>query len=167
MINSLRRIVLTALLCGAAAASALADEVYVQIPGIPGESLATKYPNWIAASAFGQDYNRRMCGGVTLTKSLDRASAPLAMAAVDGQPVSMATIAVVKPGALALEFLRIVLTDVIVSNVNIQGTAATTAISESVKLLPRSVTITYRQQQADGALGSAVTTVVTCNRPAG
>jgi len=167
MIHPLRRVALTALVCGAAVAPAIADEVYVQIPGIPGESLSAKYPNWIAASAFGQDYNRRMCGGVTLTKSLDKASALLAMAAVDGQPLSMATIAVVKPGSTALEFLRIVLTDVIVSNVNIQGTAATTAISESVKLLPRSVTITYRQQQVDGALGAAVTTVVTCNRPVG
>ena len=45
-----------------------------------GESQARNYPNWIAATAFGQDYNRRICGAVTLTKSLDRASAPLAMA---------------------------------------------------------------------------------------
>ena len=143
---------------------ALADHVFLQIPNIPGEAVDRAYPDWIAATAFGQDFNRRMCGGITVAKHLDKASALLAMAAVNGEVFAQAIVAVRKAGERPLEYLRIVLSDVVVSSINIQTSDATEVVTESVKLIPRSVNITYKQQQPDGSAGPAMTTVVTCSR---
>jgi type VI protein secretion system component Hcp len=143
---------------------ALADHVFMQIPNIPGESTDRDYKDWISATAFGQEFNRRMCGGVTVAKYLDRASALLAVAAVNGEVFAQVTIAVRHNGARPFEYLRLVLTDVSVASNTIQTSDATEVVAESLKLLPRSVNISYRQQQPDGTAGPPMTTVVTCNR---
>jgi type VI protein secretion system component Hcp len=143
---------------------AMADHVFVQIPNIPGESIDRQYKDWIDATAFGQDFNRRSCGGVTVAKRLDKASALLAVAAVNADEFPQVTVAVRRNGEQPFEYLRIVLSDVRVASNNIQTSDATEIVTESLKLLPRSVSITYRQQMADGRPGPATTTVVACSR---
>ena len=159
-----RRTVAVLALSAAFPTLALADHVFLQIPNIPGESIDRAYPDWIDATAFGQDFNRRMCGGITVAKHLDKASALLAVAAVNGEVFAQAIVAVRKVGERPLEYLRIVLSDVVVSSVNIQTSDATEVVTESLKLIPRSVTITYKQQQPDGSAGPAMTTAVMCSR---
>jgi type VI protein secretion system component Hcp len=141
-----------------------ATDQFLQVAGIPGESQVRGYENWIEVSSFGQEYNRKACGGLTVTKGLDRASAFLAVAAVNGNSLAEATLAVQKAGEGNGEFLRMVLSDVVVSSITIQGVDPTRGVTEAVLLLPRSVTITYRQQDARGTLGQPMTTVITCNR---
>lgn len=148
---------------GGLASQAHADHIFLQIPGIPGESIVRGYENWIDITSMGEEFSRRTCGGITLAKGLDKASPLLALAAVNADPVAQATVAVRGNGETQVEFLRLVLNDVLVASTTIQSTDANQAVSESVRLLPRSVSITYRQQDSKGGLGPAMTTVITCN----
>lgn len=140
-----------------------ADHIFLEIPGIPGESVADKYPNWIDVSSMGQEFSRRSCGGLTVSKRLDKSSPALAVSAVNGDVLAQATVAVVTGGERPQETLRLVLSDVIVASTTIQSADPDKTVTEAVKLLPHSVSITYRPQDAKGGLGSPVTTVVTCN----
>jgi type VI secretion system secreted protein Hcp len=162
--HSLRFSLVSLAAVAAFAPMAHADHVFLEIPGIPGESNHKGYESWIDLTSFGQEFNRRTCGGITFSKNLDKASALLAMSAVNGDVLAQATVAVIKEGKDTAEFLRLLLTDVIVASVTIQSADPTRVVNESLRLVPRSVTITYKQQKPDGTLGGAMTTVVTCNR---
>jgi type VI secretion system secreted protein Hcp len=162
--HSLRFSLIPLAAAAAFAPMAHADHVFLQIPGIPGESVADRYKDWIDLTSFGQEFNRRTCGGITFSKYLDKASARLAVSAVNGDVLAQATVAVIKDGDTRAEYLRLVLTDAIVASVTIQSADPTHVVTESLRLVPRSVTITYRQQDAKGGLGPEMTTVVTCNR---
>jgi type VI secretion system secreted protein Hcp len=161
----LRRWTLTAFaVLGSVATPAFADHSFMLVPGIPGESTSDRYRDWIDLTGFGQEFTRRICGGTTVTKRLDRASALLAVAAANGEVLSQVTIAVTKPGEDRIEFLRLLLSDVVVAEVSLANSDPTAEVVESVRLMPRSVTLTYRQQDERGALGPPQTTVITCNR---
>jgi type VI protein secretion system component Hcp len=140
-----------------------ADHIFLEIPGIPGESTADKYPNWIEVTSMGQEFSRRSCGGLTVSKKLDKASPALAVSAVNGDPLAQATVVVLTGGDRPQETLRLVLNDLVIASTTIQSADPDRAVAESVRLLPRSVSITYRQQDPKGGLGPAITTVVTCN----
>jgi type VI protein secretion system component Hcp len=141
-----------------------ADHVFVQIPGILGESTDRGYEDWIDATGVGLDFNRRVCGALTLAKGLDRASSLLAVAAANGEILAQAVVAVRTGGDRPFESLRLTLTDVVVSSINIQSADPSRAVTESLQLVPRSVTMTYRPQRNDGSAGTPVTTIITCNR---
>lgn len=151
-------------LLGGMTAPAFADHAFMQVPTIPGESNNARYRDWIELTGFGQEFTRRVCGGTTVTKGLDRASALLAVAAANGDVLSQVTIAVTKPGENPIEFLRMLLSDVIVAQVSLTNSDPTAQVFESVRLIPRSITLTYRQQDERGVLGPAQTTVINCNR---
>jgi type VI secretion system Hcp family effector len=165
-LKKLRSTILPFVLASALApATQAAQNAFLLIPGIPGESVAEHYENWIEIRSFGQEFSRRSCGGITVAKELDRASPLLAVAAVNNQLIAQATLAVRKPGeGAATEFLRMVLSDSIVSSVSIQSSDATSPVTEEVFLLPRTVSITYRAQNPDGSAGAPITSTVTCIR---
>jgi type VI protein secretion system component Hcp len=144
-----------------------AQSAFLQVPGIPGESVTRGYENWIELSGFGQEFSRRACGGMTLNKTLDRASALLAVAAVNGEVLAQATVAVRNAGEGGAEILRLVLSDVTVQSSTIKDVASTNAVEETLQLQPRVINITYRSVDDAGRLGPPITTVVTCNRPSG
>jgi len=118
--------------------SAAAYEVYVNIDGIPGESVAKGYEQWIDAYGFthvvrhdvtatsGTPVERPVFEPIEFTKRLDRATPKLDHACAAGTRIHKVTLAVVvglqdRPHVL----YQIVLEDVYVVRVEIEAKPAT------------------------------------------
>jgi type VI protein secretion system component Hcp len=69
------------------ASTAFADQIYLKIAGIAGESKDPAHPGWIQITGFSVNKN-----AVTVTKKTDRSSPALASAAETGKPISLASI---------------------------------------------------------------------------
>ena len=61
-----------------------AANVYVEIPGVPGEAEHVDHQRWIAATSMQVGVANKICSGVTLAKSLDTSSPVLSAAALTG-----------------------------------------------------------------------------------
>ncbi|MCJ7591705.1 MAG: type VI secretion system tube protein Hcp [Woeseiaceae bacterium] len=157
--NFLRTAAAMILACGATTANAA---IFLQVPGVAGESTAKDYKDWIIVQAMSIGVIQRACTGVQLAKPLDRSSPALSAAAITGQLFPSMTMAVTSStGDGSLEYLNLVLTNVVVSSVQV-GATASGPPSEQVSLLPGVITMVYRQQLGDGRLGSPVESTFTC-----
>ena len=79
-----------AILAGAilfTASSAFANQIYLKITGIAGESKDPAHPGWIQISGYSVNKN-----AVTITKRTDRSSPALSSAAETGKSISLASI---------------------------------------------------------------------------
>lgn len=156
-------------LCGIAATMILAcvattasASIFLRVPGVAGESAVKGYENWIVVQAMSIGVIQRACTGVHLTKPLDRSSPALSAAAIAGQLFPSMTMAVTKgSGDETLEYLNLVLTNVVVSSVQV-GATESGPPSEQVSLLPGVITMVYRQQLPDGQIGSPVESTFSC-----
>ena len=66
-----------------------------------------------------------------------------------------------KPGTVPLEFLKLDLSQVLVSSVQQAVAAGQDRFIEEVTLKAASILVSYRPQNADGTLGTAITASVT------
>jgi type VI protein secretion system component Hcp len=149
---------------GAMAASA---DIFLRVPGVDGESTAVGYEDWIVIEAMSIGFADRTCSGISLVKSLDRASPALSASAITGQLFPSMTLAVTKaslgPGA-AGQYLTLVMTNVVVSAVSVSGASTSGPPFESLSLQAGVVTMVYRPQRSDGTLGSPIESILTCGK---
>lgn len=162
----------------------MAYDTFVKIEGIPGESLDSKYKDWIevlnfdfgvkqpasatASSAGGATSGRAELSDLSITKFVDKASPKLFEACCKGQHISSLTLSVNRAGGDKVQYLEIKLEKVIVSSTNVTGTArpdsngSNTAGEdlpvETVTFNFGSIKTTYTQQKRqDGSGGGNVT----------
>jgi len=169
----------TSLMAGAAGMGILASEpalaafdMFLDIPGIPGESRDAKHKNQIDVLSYSHTFApgdkvkgaRTNCSLVQIGKFVDRASPALALRAVTGQSIPTMTLTVQQAGEKALEFYTVTMQDVTVVSSQVNGAGGDDRMEENVSLNMGSATIEYRSQ--DGSAGAPVTESVTCN-PAG
>jgi type VI protein secretion system component Hcp len=74
---------LIAIIAGFASGPVNAD-IFVNIPGIPGESLDANHADWIDALATGGNFTTNSCGEFVVTKEIDRAFPLLVASVVSG-----------------------------------------------------------------------------------
>jgi type VI secretion system secreted protein Hcp len=161
-------------------------EGYIQIDGIPGESLDDKHKDWIEvlglgheilqpvsttkSSAGGASTGRTQHGDFVFTKLVDKSSPKLNEAVSNGKHLSKATIEMCRAGGSQVTFYKIVLDQVMVSKVQLQHHSNGTSNgatdpngepgfpTETVHLNYGKVEWTYTQQKrADGSGGGNVT----------
>jgi type VI protein secretion system component Hcp len=151
---------------------AFAQRAFLFIQNIQGESTVEAFPQWIQVLSIRQSANttarKAIACDVAIVKPIDVAGPALWATAASGQTVPEMIIAVLRnaipPGGSGGEVIvkqyEIKLTNVRITSV--QATAGATDSSETVTLLPQSVTLSYFTQSPTGGPGPAVVQPFSC-----
>jgi type VI secretion system secreted protein Hcp len=145
-------------------------DYFLQIDGMPGESLDDRHRDWIEPLTFswgvsssvnplatqsGPPPSKSNPVDFTFVAHTSRASPRLFLACARGARINNVRLEVVKAGAQPLAFLTVHLQDVRVASFN-QAPGDDGAPLDVVRLRYVKVTNTYRPQRPDGSLGTAV-----------
>jgi type VI secretion system secreted protein Hcp len=165
----LARMLLAGVLAAGVAAPAAADDVFLKLDGIRGESTDDRHRFEIdvlsythsltgafargtgsAAAAAG----KTICGPVTITKFVDASSPDLILNVANGKHIPKAVFTFRRPSsAKQLEFYKVTLEDVIITEIeqtdNKSGRAA-----EKVSLIGRRFFFEYTEATASGSPGA-------------
>ena len=146
-----------------------ANDMFLKIDGIKGESRDDKHKDWIevlswswGTSSAGGKLKRGdapMCiQDLNFTKFVDTSTPGLIMNGVTGQVAKTATLAVRKAGGEQQEYLIIKMSDVLVSSYRTGGSASDSQaqLVDAVTLNFSSISGEYRPQDIKGALGEVV-----------
>ncbi len=124
---------------------AFAQNYFLDVSGIPGESTVAAHPNTIAASSFSLSVTNPGTGVVfsdlAVTKALDKSSPPLFLASAQGTNLASVILYVQKTGsgATPFDYYTIKLTNAKVSSIFQNGSSGN----------PTSETVTFRYQRIE------------------
>ena len=162
--GSARKAVQIVLAAGVAvgAAQAQAADIFLRITGLPGESMDDKHKGDIDVLKYSQVVDNKSCR-LGILKSVDRASPGLASAASTGGTFASATLFARKAGKDQVEYYTITMQGVSVgtSDQSIAGSELGSG-TEAIVLVPKSMTISYTPQKADGSADAKVESVASC-----
>ena len=149
----------------------MAQDIFLKINGIDGESNDSSHKNEIEVTSWGwrisQQSNMHAGSGGGAGKAtvedldfehfVDRASPNLMKYCLTGKHIQEATLVVRKAGGNPLEYLKLTMSDVIVTQVQPSGSHTEEGIREHVRLSFAKVKQEYVVQNAQGGSGGAVT----------
>jgi type VI secretion system secreted protein Hcp len=155
------QLVLAAGMAVGASQQALAGNIFLNIPGIPGESTDDKHKDQIDIESFSQSVEGRDCQ-VSFSKRMDKASPLLAEAASNRKPIPSATLVVRRMNykEQSDEYIKLTMSSVTVvsSDVSITDESA----QENISVNARAILIGLRPQGPDGKPGPEVTKSIMC-----
>ncbi|MDR3212869.1 MAG: type VI secretion system tube protein Hcp [Azoarcus sp.] len=145
------------------------QEHFIQLDGITGESKQAKHKGWIDVLSFSYAVSQSSSmftgggGGVgkadfpafTFIHYVDRASPNLFKYCAAGKHIPKAVLSSCKVGDGSQEFMRVIMTDVLIVNAGPSGSTGGQAI-ETVGLSYSKIEIEIREQKADGSMCPAV-----------
>lgn len=141
--------------------------IFIDIPGIPGESNDANHIDWIDVLATGGSFTQNSCGAFVVTKEIDKAFPLLVASVVSGSTFS--------------ESIRVEYTAnyggsrVTYSTITLDG-ASITSIStsasgfseeppvEDITIEASSITIEYIQFDSEGNAGDTITETLVCGK---
>lgn len=88
---------------------------------------------------------------ISVTKYIDRSSPNLMQACCDGKHFTMATLVVRKAGEKPLEYLKIKMTNVLITSCATGGSGGEDRLTENVSFNFEKVNVEYAPQKADGS----------------
>ncbi|HEV2319445.1 MAG TPA: type VI secretion system tube protein Hcp [Verrucomicrobiae bacterium] len=149
----------------------MASDMFIKINGVNGESKDDKHTKEIdvLAWSFGMSNsgNAHVGGGagagkvaiqdLTFTKWVDAASPVLMQSCCNGKHYSDATLVVRKAGEKPLEYIKIKLTDLLITSVSTGGSGGEDRLTESITLNFAKFNYDYVAQKQDGSGESPVT----------
>jgi type VI secretion system secreted protein Hcp len=149
----------------------MAQDIFLKINGIDGESQDSFHKNEIEVTNWGwrisQASNMHAGSGGGAGKAtvddlafehyLDRASPNLMKYCLTGKHINEATLVARKAGGNPLEYMKITMTDVIVTLVQPSGSSSDERMREQVHISFSKVKQEYVVQNAQGGSGGAVT----------
>ncbi|WP_168794152.1 Hcp family type VI secretion system effector [Paraburkholderia aromaticivorans] len=149
----------------------MAQDIFLKINGIDGESQDSTHKNEIEVTSWGwcilQQSNMHAGSGGGAGKAtvedlafehlMDRASPNLMKYCLTGKHIDQAALVVRKAGGNPLEHLKITMSDVIVTQVQPSGSNSDDGIREHVRLSFAKVKQEYVVQNAQGGSAGAVT----------
>lgn len=138
-------------------ADPVGETLFLDLDGIPGESIKEGYENAIELEAFDWTVNAgnpARFSTLTVRKHVDRASPKLMLRAAKGSVIPGGALRVIKVGGEGSdEFLTYCFTQVRVKSVKTVGDGGDNqGLHEAVELSYRTIVETYRQQSAGGGL---------------
>ncbi|EFW82839.1 Hcp family type VI secretion system effector [Pseudomonas savastanoi] len=153
----------------------MAFDAFLKVEGIPGEALDAQFKDWIemenfdigasqsasatASNAGGATSGRARMSDLFFRKTVDKATPKLHEACCSGKHFKEVTLAVNRAGTDKLKYLEIVLEEVIISSVSLNGNGGVEGgfPTETVRLNYGRIKMTYTQQKrADGQGGGQV-----------
>jgi|SRR5450830_121738 len=149
----------------------MAQDIFLKINGIDGESLDSAHKNEIEVLSWQwqvlQESNMHTGSGggsgkatvkdLTFIHNIDRSSPNLMKFCVTGKHIPEAKLVVRKSGGNPLEYLKITMTDVLITSVNPTGDSKSESIQEEVGLSFAKIKQEYTVQNQQGGSGGAVT----------
>ena len=148
----------------------MAVDMFIKIGKYDGESKDAKHGKEIDVLAWSwgmsQSGSFHVGGGggagkvnvqdLSFTKWVDKATPNLMMACSIGSHVNEATLVVRKAGEKPLEYLKIKMTDVLITSVSTGGSGGEDRLTENVTLNFAKVELTYTEQDDKGAGGAKI-----------
>jgi len=143
----------------------MAMDMFIQIGALKGESKDSvhKEKTDVLAWSWGMSNSgsAHVGGGagagkvnvqdLSFTKYIDKTSVALMLAACNGKHFPDALLIVRKAGEKPLEYLKIKMTDVLISSVSTGGSGGEDRLTENVTLNFSKVNVIYKPQKADGS----------------
>lgn len=146
----------------------MAVDMFLSLEGIPGEAVDDSHGEEIDILAWSwgasQSGTTHMGGGggsgkvsvqdISVTKYVDSASHLLLKTCATGSHIPTGTLTVRKAGDKPLEYIVIVLTDIIVTSVSTGGSGGEDRLTENISLNFAKFAYKYVPQNADGTGGA-------------
>ncbi|WP_425617152.1 Hcp family type VI secretion system effector [Anatilimnocola sp. NA78] len=143
----------------------MAVDMFLKLNGIEGESKDDKHKNEIHIESFSWGLTQQGSGGagggggagkvnvhdISISKYLDKSSCKLMFACSSGQHIPDGLITVRKAGEKPLEYLKIKLTDILVSSIQHSGSGHGDVLSENLSLNFAKYEVEYHEQKPDGS----------------
>lgn len=95
---------------------------------------------------------------LAITKYVDKATPALMLRMVTGSLISDATLTVRKAGTTPIEYIKIVLTNVLVTSLSTGGSGGEDRLTENVTFFFGKVAFTYTPTDSKGGAGTPITT---------
>lgn len=142
----------------------MAVDMYIKIGDLKGESSDKVHKEEIDVLAWswgmsnsgsahmggGQGAGKANVQDLSFTKFIDKSSTELQLACLNGKHFAKANLVVRKAGEKPLEYLKIELTDLIVTSVSTGGSGGEDRLTENVTLNFAKVNVLYQTQKKDG-----------------
>lgn len=149
----------------------MAQDIFLKINGIDGESMDSAHKNEIEVLSWNweilQESNMHAGSGGGSGKAtvrdlnflhfVDRSSPNLMKFCLTGKHIPEAKLVVRKAGGNPLEYLKITMTDVVITNVSPVGNSDEERVKERISLSFAKVKQEYTVQNQQGGSGGAVT----------
>lgn len=143
----------------------MAVDMFLKLAGIDGESKDHKHAGSIQIESFswglsqtggfssggGGGAGKANFNDISCMKYVDKASASLMYCCAAGKHIPDGLITVRKAGEKPLEYLKIKLTDVLISSVQWGGSSGGDLVTESLSLNFAKVKVEYQEQLPDGS----------------
>lgn len=147
-------------------------DMFLKLNGIEGESQDSGHSKEIDVLAWnwGGSAEANLSGSVptagkaqntdlAITKYVDKATPALMLRMVTGSPISDATLTVRKAGSTSVEYIKIVLTNILVTSLSTGGSDDDDRLTEEVTFFFGKVAFTYTPQDpTTGKAGTPITT---------
>lgn len=143
----------------------MAVDMFLKIEGVDGESNDHAHTDEIDVLAWSwgmsQSGTTHMGGGggsgkvsvqdMSFTKYIDKSSADLMLACCNGKHYGEALLTVRKAGETPVEYLKITMSDLIITSVSTGGSGGEDRLTENVTLNFAKVKVEYKEQTEKGA----------------
>jgi type VI secretion system secreted protein Hcp len=143
----------------------MAVDMFLKLDGIKGESQDHKHKDEIHIESFSWGMSQTGAHGtgggggagkvavhdISVSKNFDKSSTDLMLYCASGKHIPEGLITVRKAGDKPLEYLKIKLTDILISSVQESGHGSGDLLSESLSLNFAKFQVDYQEQKADGS----------------
>lgn len=144
-------------------AALAATDMFLAIPGIPGESLDAKFPNQIVALGYSHNITTpppASPGGASksihqpfkIIKSVDRATPAISQAACSGQIFATVVLTVVRTGGNRNKLIEYQLGNASITSVTVNGSTTSLLPTEEVAFAYTTIKWTYYYETSGGTL---------------
>jgi type VI secretion system secreted protein Hcp len=151
----------------------MATDYFLQIAGIPGESLDNKHKDWIdvLSWSWGETHPAAPATGsgsgaagkvqfqdFAFMTRVSKASPALFLACANGKHIKEATLVARKSGGKSQqEYLSWTFSDLLVTSYQTQGSSGDDTVVDSVSLNFSKAVVSYKAQKPDGSLDTPIT----------
>jgi type VI secretion system secreted protein Hcp len=149
--------------------STAGDPIFMQVPGVPGDSTDASHQGWIDVQAWQVGFQNPHAlssatggnpsiGTFDATLSYSQASPLLLQALATGQHLGTVEVDLVKASGTGTEvtYLKIVLSNAAITTIGDGGSAAEISPTENIGIQASQLSATYTPQNADGSAGTPV-----------
>jgi type VI secretion system secreted protein Hcp len=147
------------------------QDFYIKIDGIPGESKDARHQAWIDVLSFdyavSQSSSMFTGGGGGVGKAtfdalsfihyVDKATPNLMQYCASGKHVGSVEVSCCKVGDGSQEYMKITLTDCLITHAGPTGSSEDARVKESVGISYAKIKVEVKEQNANGSMGAAVT----------
>jgi type VI secretion system secreted protein Hcp len=148
------------------------NAIFLNLSGIPGESVNARHKDEIDVHAFNFDLSNPLvatAGGagvgkpilndITVVKSIDRSSPKLAQTLATGLHIKSAklSVQVAYEGKTLIDYYTVDLEDVTITSVQVSGSVSDSQITEVIRLSFNKVTWTYLLLSPTGSVKETIT----------